>query len=227
MKLVFVLLVLLVFPVVSGLGVYPASLTFFAEQGEEICQEINVEIDEDIFVNDSWSENKSAENFGLDIHYEKFVNESGEFIFCLTGNQIGEFHGRLFFYDKEVDLDIFIEEKIVEIIETNNNGGGGGGGSGKIAVAVVVKNESLNESSGKENKLEELSANVSLGKENFENEAIGQTVSVPDQSQIKWFNLIPVVFIVFVIAMKVYVVRKKKDKTLSCKKRAASAYGNI
>jgi len=224
MKLVFVLLVLLVFPVVSGLGVYPSSLTFLAGQGEEICQEINVEIDKDIFVNDSWSENKNAEDFGLDIRYESFVNESGEFIFCLTGNQVGEFHGQLFFDDKEVDLDIFVEEKIVETIETNN---GGGGGSGKIAVAVVVKNESLNESSGKENKLEELSANVSLGKENFENEAIGQTVSVPDQSQIKWFNLIPVVFIVFVIAMKVYVVRKKKDKTLSCKKRAASAYGNI
>src|SRR3989344_344584 len=209
MKLVFVLLVLLVFPVVSGLGVYPSSLTFLAGQGEEICQEINVEIDKDIFVNDSWSENKNAEDFGLDIRYESFVNESGEFIFCLTGNQVGEFHGQLFFDDKEVDLDIFVEEKIVETIETNN---GGGGGSGKIAVAVVVKNESLNESSGKEN---------------IENEAIGQTVSVPDQSQIKWFNLIPVVFIVFVIAMKVYVVRKKKDKTLSCKKRAASAYGNI
>ena len=211
MKLVFVLLVLLVFPVVSGLGVYPSSLTFLAGQGEEICQEINVEIDKDIFVNDSWSENKNAEDFGLDIRYESFVNESGEFIFCLTGNQVGEFHGQLFFDDKEVDLDIFVEEKIVETIETNNGGGGGSGG-GKIAVAVIVKNETVNKTSKGENEFEELSSEIEDGEKSELGEEFNeQTAEVFEDPKIKWFNFVPIVFIVFVIAMKVYVVGKRKS----------------
>ena len=156
--------------VVGAVGFSPSSLTFDLNKGEQSCQVITLSSDsETIAVSDKWAENKdiewkvglfnsNASDFSIFINYPKELSiDEREVEVCLSGSQIGEYHGVLLMKEEQegnsiiqmgIWLKVIISEPPAQTSSGSSGGGGGGGGSSAKATATpsltTLDNSNLN-----------------------------------------------------------------------------------
>jgi len=99
---------------VSAISFSPSSLKFDLEKNEEKCENVEITSESILGVNDKWAENADVEwkvsNFheeasshGLSLVYEKEISsEEGIVEVCLSGENVGEYHGVLLIKEGQV-----------------------------------------------------------------------------------------------------------------------------
>lgn len=97
----------------SAVSFSPSYIVFNQGVGEKICQKASYDSDsEKVFVSDSWAENKeinwnpnlfnlSSSQHGLKLYYDSEVPGKGDIEICLTGQELGEYHGILFLSEEQ------------------------------------------------------------------------------------------------------------------------------
>ena len=163
--------------IVTSVGFSPINLDFEVEQNQEACKVITIESDSEIIkVSDKWAENKDIEwkvsNFdqtadyhGLTIyHPSELTAEERQVNVCLSGNQLGEYHGVVLMQEEQegnsiVQMGVWIKAIIIEppILPTypgdesgddggSAGGGSSGGGGGGGGIVTAASSEDGNES---------------------------------------------------------------------------------
>ena len=165
--------ILLVLPLVLGVGFSPSSLIYNLEKGQQDCQIVSIISDSDtISIEDKWAENKdiewkvelfetSASEHGISINYPSSTIEN-EIEVCLSGNNVGEYHGVLLLREEQegntiiragIWLKAIINEEEQEetTSPSSSTGSSGGGGS----VIIKEENKTIEEEEKETIKLEE------------------------------------------------------------------------
>ncbi len=133
-----------------AVGFSPTSLIFNLNPGEEDCQMITINSEsETIAVSDKWAENKdiewkvslfneSADYHNIDISYDELLENESQVEVCLSGENLGEYHGVLLLTEEQsgnsivqvgIWLKVIIEATPVQSASSSSGGGGGGGGT--------------------------------------------------------------------------------------------------
>jgi len=188
MKILFFLLFLIILiPSVLGVGFSPSSLTFNLKPNEEDCGKITLNSDsEKITVLDKWAENEntewkvslfntSASDHGLSVNYpEELLIDEREVNVCLSGSNLGEYHGVIIFKQEQegnsivqlaVWLKVIIEEKQEEEQKESYGGSSSSGGdssskSSKISEKDSNLENSINDDSNILDNTEELKVEI-------------------------------------------------------------------
>ena len=141
---------------VTATGFSPSSLTFNLNPNQEDCKTITIDSEsETITISDNWAENKdiewkvslfnkSAEYHGISINYDNELSlDERQAEVCLSGNQIGEYHGVLLLREEQqgnsiIQMGVWLKVIIAETQQNNNVGGGGGSsGSGSTSTSTI------------------------------------------------------------------------------------------
>lgn len=170
-------MLLIVFAIqVLAVGFSPSSLTFNLNPGEEDCQIITLSSDSEIIkVSDKWAENKDVEwkvslfdkdasyhDISIDYDNELLIDER-EVEVCLSGNNVGEYHGVLLLTEEQegssiIQMGVWLKVIISELLQQTSNlgsssegssggggsGGGEGGGGGSNSGGIVSSNSQTN-----------------------------------------------------------------------------------
>jgi hypothetical protein len=237
-----ILLLVLFVPLVIAFNSNLGTLTFLLEQNEELCQVVDVGEHEEVFyLYDVWSgeSEDSLDNGGfefnysdhnLSVNYPKEVQiEVEEIDVCVSGSKVGEFFGKIVFegLEREISLNVVVEKPSPQDQgPTVTSPGSGGGGGSKLrnkddsALDNVNDDIIIEEEKIEELEIEELSQELEdLEVEGFfdsETEGDGENYRILDGDieveKITIWNFIPVAFIVFLVAARVYVAKKRKKK---------------
>ncbi len=224
--------IFLVLPSVSAVGFSPSSLTYDLQQGEEKCQVISLtDVTEQIEVTNLWAESPEVEwelaNFDtlasehdLNLFYTIDNAENGKEVnVCISGSDLGEYHGVIIFRQEQegnsiVQLAVWLKVIITEVIQppassASSSGGGGGSGGKKAGITTVSIQESEKETANEIAEFEELSAETETDEE--ENAGITGNAINNDERNISVVNFIPIIFIAVIIAVSIYIKRKRKE----------------
>lgn len=136
-----------------AVGFSPTSLIFNLNPGGEDCQMITINSEsETISVSDKWAENKdiewkvslfneSADYHNIDISYDELLENESQVEVCLSGENIGEYHGVALLTEEQsgnsiVQVGVWLKA-IVEAAPTQITSGGSSSSSGSSSGGSV------------------------------------------------------------------------------------------
>ena len=155
---------------VGAVGFSPTSLVFNLERGQQECKMISISSESNtITIEDKWTENKEIEwkvslfdkdasYHGISIDYPKELSlDEREIEVCLSGSNIGEYHGVLLMKEEQqgnsiVQMGVWLKAVISEeSVQSQTTSGGGSGSDGRSTtssgniVQTILQNSTNNE----------------------------------------------------------------------------------
>ena len=224
--------------IVEAVGFSPSSLTFDLEQGQEGCKMITIDSEsETIKASDRWAKskddpwsvssfNESSSSKGIKISYDNELSiDEREVEVCLSGSNVGEYHGVLLFQEEQngssiIQFGVWLKALITEKPAASSGGGSGGGGGGAGLTLPTNSTNKTNTTSNSE--LIGLSSETDSAtsgededektqEENYNSKLTGRIIeSLGKNANARNLAILGVV-LVAIVALAIYTKRKNKQ----------------
>ena len=215
----FIFLILILTSTISAVGFSPSSLIYNLKPGEEECKMISITSEsETITAEDKWAENKNIEwkvsefntdasSHGISITYPKSLSlDERKVNVCLSGNEIGEYHGVLLLKEEQqgnsiIQMGIWLKVVINNEPQTTQ--------SSSSSMTTSSGGSSATIQSASENKTKDTQEQITENKSEIKNSGItGGTIGA---TIIKNKSII-IIFITAIIIAGAFIFTRTKKK---------------